>query len=551
MTLSLLWEEYCAKCQETGQKPYMSTQFGERYRRWARITGATMRIQHKPGDAMQVDWAGDTIPIQDPVTGEQSAAYLFVAVLPCSYYTYAEACDDMKTENWLNCHVHAFDYFGGVARLLIPDNCKTATLSNTRYDVILNRSYQELAEHYGTAIVPARVRKPKDKSSAEASVRFAETWIVAALRDRKFFSLQELNEAVAEKQDELNSRPFKQMAGCRRSTYLEEEKPYMLPLPASAFEPAVWSVAKVANDYLVTDGRNKYSVPYNLIGERVDIRVTKTTVEVFYHGSRVASHRRLQATMDMLTAMKMSAMAAEFANQLKDPAFNELGFEERLGLLVNAEWNRRQCNKLDRFIRNAHFAVSSATVEGIEYHEDRKLDKAQILRFATCKYIDEGHHIILKGASGNGKTYIACALGNAACRRFKKVQYIRMPELLDELSIARSGGTLKKVLESYKKKYLLILDEWLIRPLSPQESYDMLEIVEARCQKSMIFCTQYQSEGWYTRIDPNPESDSPVSEAIMDRIIHNAYEVLVDGRVSMRERKGLKATAREGGGQNV
>lgn len=257
-----------------------------------------------------------------------------------------------------------------------------------------------------------------------------------------------------------------------------------------------------------------------------------------------------QATMDMLTAMKMTAMAAEFANQLKDPTFNELGFEERLGLLVNAEWNRRQSNKLDRFIRNAHFAVPSATVEGIEYHEDRKLDKAQMLRFATCQYIDEGHHIILKGASGNGKTYIACALGNAACRRFKKVQYIRMPELLDELSIARSAGTLKKVLESYKKKDLLILDEWLIRPLSPQESYDMLEIVEARCHKSTIFCTQYESEGWYTRIDPNPESDSPVSEAIMDRIIHNAYEVLVDGRVSMRERKGLKA-AREGGGQDT
>ena len=180
VTLTLLWEEYCAKCHEAGRKPYMSTQFGEHYRRWARITKATMRIQHKPGDAIQVDWAGDTIPIQDPVTGEQSAAYLFVAVLPCSYYTYAEACEDMKTENWLNCHVHAFDYFGGVARLLIPDNCKTATLSNTRYDVVLNRSYQELAEHYGTAIVPARVRKPRDKGSAEASVRFAETWIIAA-----------------------------------------------------------------------------------------------------------------------------------------------------------------------------------------------------------------------------------------------------------------------------------------------------------------------------------------------------------------------------------
>ena len=149
-----------------------------------------------------------------------------------------------------------------------------------------------------------------------------------------------------------------------------------------------------------------------------------------------------QATMDMLTAMKLTAMAEEFANQLKDPTFNELGFEERLGLLVNAEWNRRQSNKLNRFIRNARFAVPSATGEGIEYHEDRKLDKAPMLRLATCPYLDERHHARLKGAPGNGKTYIACALGNAACRRFPKVQYIRMPELLDEQSIACIAGSL-------------------------------------------------------------------------------------------------------------
>ena len=177
---------------------------------------------------------------------------------------------------------------------MIPDNCKTATSSNTRYDTVLNRSYQELADYYGTAIVPARVRRPKDKSSAEASVRFAETWIIAALRDRKFFSLQEVNEAVAEKLEELNGREFQQRTGTRRSAYLEEEQPYMLPLPATPFESAVWSVAKVPNDYLVSDGRNKYSVPYNLIGEKVDVRVTKNLVEVYYHGSRVASHRRLQ-----------------------------------------------------------------------------------------------------------------------------------------------------------------------------------------------------------------------------------------------------------------
>ena len=294
VTMTLLWEEYCQQCHESGRTPYQSTQFGEKYRRWAKVTKATMRIQHKPGDAMEVDWAGDTIPVFDPVTGEESAAYLFVAVLPCSGYIYAEACDDMKTENWLLCHVHAYNYFGGVTRLLIPDNLKTGVISNTRYDVVLNRSYQELAEHYGTAIVPTRVRRPKDKSHAESSVRFVETWIIAALRDQQFFSVQEVNKAAVQKLEELNERPFKQRVGNRKAAYLNEEKAYMLPLPPSSFEPAVWSAAKVGVDYLISDGRNKYSVPSNLIGKRVDIRITRNIVEVFYHGSRVAAHRRFQ-----------------------------------------------------------------------------------------------------------------------------------------------------------------------------------------------------------------------------------------------------------------
>lgn len=307
VTLTLLWEEYRRKCYDEGKKPYMFTQFGEKYRKWARVTKATMRIQHKPGDAIEVDWAGDTIPIFDSVTGEQSKAYLFVAVLPCSYYAYAEVCGDTQTENWLNCHVHAFNYFGGATRLLIPDNCKTATYSNTRYDVVVNRSYQELAEYYGTAIVPTRVRKPKDKSAAEASVDYAETWIIAALRDRKFFTVQEAQKATAEKLEEFNTREFRVRTGCRRSAYLEEEKAYMLPLPAIPFEPAVWSVAKVPNDYCISDGRNKYSVPYNLIGEKVDIRVTKNVVEVYYHGSRMACHRRLQ-TVQHDPLMKLEHM---------------------------------------------------------------------------------------------------------------------------------------------------------------------------------------------------------------------------------------------------
>lgn len=291
--LTLLWEEYETKARNAGLIPYKYSQFCDLYRKWAQTKKATMRIKHKPGDAMQVDWAGTTIPITDCYTGEISNAYLFVAVLPCSCYTYAEVCSDMKSGNWLLCHVHAYRYFGGSTRLLIPDNLTTGVTSNTIYETVVNKSYQDLSDHYNTAIVPCRVRHPQDKSLAESSVRFASTWIIAALRERKFFSVSEAQQAVLEMLDKLNKRPFKKLAGCRYDAFINEEREFLQPLPAEDFEPTVWSTAKINRDYLITDGLNKYSVPFNLIGEQVDICLTKHRVEVFFHGAKVATHKRL------------------------------------------------------------------------------------------------------------------------------------------------------------------------------------------------------------------------------------------------------------------
>lgn len=297
VTLALLWEEYCTKAKSVGAQPYMTTQFREKYHIWARVQNATMRLKHKPGDVMEVDWAGNTIPIYDPDTGAEDEAYLFVAVLPFSAYAYVEACADMKSECWIRCHMHAYEYFGGVTRLLVPDNLKTGVITNTRYDTVLNKSYREMAEHYWTAIVPTRVRHPKDKPYAEGAVKRTYQKILAPLRNRKFFSVHEANEAVAVQLEVLNTTPFQKREGCRKSAFEQDEKEFLRPLPTMQYEPATWLKAKVPTDYLISDGKNKYSVPFDLIGEEVDIRLTKSNVEVFFKGSRVASHVRVLRAM--------------------------------------------------------------------------------------------------------------------------------------------------------------------------------------------------------------------------------------------------------------
>ena len=292
VTLSLLWVEYCEQCRSNGELPYQSTQFNKYYADFVHKTKATMRLEHKPGDTMQVDWAGQTAHIIDTDTGELLDAYLFVAVLPYSGYAYTEAFLDMKQDSWITAHVNAYRFFGGVTRILTPDNLKTGIIKNTKDETVVNKSYQEMAEHYGTAIVPARPRKPKDKAFVEGSVGVVSTWILAALRNQQLLSLKELNAAIQEKLTVFNSKPFQKKEGSRAQMF-QEEQLFLLPLPPTPFELAVWKVATVQYNYHVSVDKMNYSVPYEYIKQQVDVRLTRSAVEVFFGGTRIASHPRL------------------------------------------------------------------------------------------------------------------------------------------------------------------------------------------------------------------------------------------------------------------
>lgn len=288
VTLALLWEEYKSAHPEGLQY----SQFCERYRRYAGTLDLSMRQVHRAGEKCFVDYAGQTVPVIDRHTGEVRAAQIFVAVLGASSYTYCEATWTQRLADWIGSHVRAFEHFGAVPELLIPDNLRSAVTRAHRYEPLINDTYTEMAAHYGTAIVPARVRRPRDKAKVEVAVQLVTRWILARLRHQTFFSLEELNREIARLQVALNARRFRKLPDSRQSRFTALDRPAMRPLPAERYVFAEWKRARVHVDYHIALEGHYYSVPYALVGRELEVRFTATTVEVFHHGNRVASHVR-------------------------------------------------------------------------------------------------------------------------------------------------------------------------------------------------------------------------------------------------------------------
>ena len=288
VTLQLLWEEY----HQAHPEGYRYSWFCQLYRDWLDQQDIVLRQQHRAGEKLFVDHAGDTIALTHPQTGEVLPAYLFVAVLGASNYIYAEATLNRDLPNWIGSHVRAFEFFGACPEIVVPDNWKTGVSRACRYEPDLNQTYAEMARHYGVAIIPARPAKPRDKAKVEQGVLLAERWIIAALRHRTFFDLGSLNQAIVELRDRLNHRPFKKREGCRWDLFCQLDRPALRPLPAQPYCFGDWKTLRVNIDYHVELERHYYSVPYQLIGQQVDARWTAATVEIFHRGLRVASHAR-------------------------------------------------------------------------------------------------------------------------------------------------------------------------------------------------------------------------------------------------------------------
>jgi len=284
-----IWSEYKAERPDGFCYAY----FTKRYKRWKRKINLVMRQEHVAGEKLFVDFAGKTVRVTDRETGDVQIAQIFVAVLGASNYTYVKALPSQDLSSWITAHVDAFRYLGGVTKYVVPDNLKSAVTKADRYNPVLNRTYRRLAQHYGFTILPARPRKPKDKSKAEAGVKLVEMWVLSCLRNREFFSLEELNTAIGELLEKLNTKPFQKLSGCRRSWFESLDAPALQKLPDNQFALEQWKTdLLVPRCYHIDIESHHYSVPCQFVDEKVDVRTTDTTVEIFHGLERIASHAR-------------------------------------------------------------------------------------------------------------------------------------------------------------------------------------------------------------------------------------------------------------------
>jgi len=288
LTLQLVWQEV----RESNPEGYGYSRFCDLYRRWLKKLDLVLRQEHRAGEKMFVDYAGATIPIQNPESGQVHPAAVFVAVLGASSYTFAEATTGQDLRNWIGSHMRAWEFFGGVAEVVVPDNLKSAVTHPSYYEPDLNPTYRDLGEHYGVAIIPARPYRARDKAKAEVGVQVVQRWIVAALRKRKFFSLAKVNQAIAELLVRLNQRPFRKREGSRATLFAQLDQPALKPLPATRYQFGEWKTARVNIDYHIEVERHYYSVPYALAHQQVDVHLTGETLEVLHRGVRVTSHVR-------------------------------------------------------------------------------------------------------------------------------------------------------------------------------------------------------------------------------------------------------------------
>lgn len=288
VTLQLLWEEY----RRTHPQGYGRTQFFHLYKRWRGKLDPVLRQTHEPGEKLFVDWAGDKIPIRDATSGSELQASLFVGAMGASHKIYAEAFLDQKLGSWITAHVHALHFYGGVPRLIVPDNPKTSVVTYCRYEPKIHPTYQEMAQHYATVILPTRARKPRDKAMAETAVLIAQRVILGGLRDHTFFSLAALNEQIKKALAQINTKAFTQKEGSRDEWFQRLDQPALRPLPQKAYQLAHWRKAKVNIDYHIALDYHFYSVPHQHVGQEVQVRLSESMVEIYLQGKRIALHPR-------------------------------------------------------------------------------------------------------------------------------------------------------------------------------------------------------------------------------------------------------------------